>query len=143
MPPRKYKDTLLTEEQVKVLMMRAKGMTIDEIAKVLGVSKADVHAVLKNALTTIRKARNTLNLYARITGYVVVSIDKGSKLEDVIELILKEADLHNIRLRMRSSDILVYIMKYANECIDIEKLIINCNLKLFINPKGYLRVEKH
>ena len=142
MPPKRYKDTFFTKEQVDILAMRSRGMTLDEIARQLGVSKASVHAVLKNALNIVRKARNTLKLYAEITGKVSVSIPAGSSIDDVVNDVFREADLHGIRLPLRSSDVVITLAKSINECIDFDNSIIKCDIKIIIDPKGNIEIRR-
>lgn len=139
MPPRRYQDTFFTEEQVKILAMRAKGMGVDEIAKELGISRTSVYSVLRSALTIVRKAKNTLNLYAKLMKEILVSIPRNTSLNDVVSMVLREADLHDVRLQLRSSDILLLIIKDAPECIDINKLELLCDLNLVISYDGLLK----
>ncbi len=142
MPPKRYKDTFFTKEQVEILAMRSRGMTLDEIARELGVSKASVHAVLKNALGIVRKARNTLRLYAEITGKVSVTVPAGSGIDEVVNQVFREADLHGIRLPLRSSDVVVTLARSVRECIDFSRSVIRCDVRIVIDPRGVIEVRK-
>jgi len=139
-PPRRYQDTLFTEEQVKVLDMRAKGMNVDEIAKKLGISRTSVYSVLRSALTIVRKARNTLNLYAKLMKEISVSIPRNTNLNDAVNIVLKEADLHNVRLQLRSSEIVLFIIRNVPlECIDMNRLRLLCDISLIVSYDGLLK----
>jgi len=139
-PPRRYQDTFFTEEQVKVLDMRAKGMNVDEIAKKLGISRTSVYSVLRSALTIVRKARNTLNLYAKLMKEISVNIPRNTNLNDVVNIILKEADLHNVRLQLRSSEIVLFVIRNVPfECIDMNKLKLLCDISLTVSYDGLLK----
>jgi len=139
-PPRRYQDTFFTEEQVKVLDMRAKGMNVDEIAKELGISRTSVYSVLRSALTIVKKARNTLNLYAKLMKEISISIPRNTNLNDVVSIVLKEADLHNVRLQLRSSEIVLFVIKNVpSECIDINRLKLLCDINLIVSYEGLLK----
>jgi len=139
-PPRRYQDTFFTEEQVKVLDMRAKGMNVDEIAKKLGISRTSVYSVLRSALTIVRKARNTLNLYAKLMKEISVNIPRNTNLNDVVNIVLKEADLHNVRLQLRSSEIVLFVIRSMPlECIDMNKLKLLCDISLIVSYDGLLK----
>jgi len=139
-PPRRYQDTFFTEEQVKVLDMRAKGMNVDEIAKKLGISRTSVYSVLRSALTIVRKARNTLNLYAKLMKEISVNIPRNTNLNDVVNIVLKEADLHNVRLQLRSSEIVLFVIRNVPlECIDMNKLKLLCDISLIVSYDGLLK----
>jgi len=139
-PPRRYQDTFFTEEQVKVLDMRAKGMNVDEIAKKLGISRTSVYSVLRSALTIVRKARNTLNLYAKLMKEISVNIPRNTNLNDVVNIVLKEADLHNVRLQLRSSEIVLFVIRNVPfECIDMNKLKLLCDISLTVSYDGLLK----
>ena len=140
MPPRRYQDTFFTEEQAKVLDMRAKGMNVDEIAKELGISRTSVYSVLRSALTIVKKARNTLNLYAKLMKEISISIPRNTNLNDVVSIVLKEADLHNVRLQLRSSEIVLFVIKNVpSECIDINRLKLLCDINLIVSYDGLLK----
>ena len=140
MPPRRYQDTFFTEEQVKVLDMRAKGMNVDEIAKELGISRTSVYSVLRSALTIVKKARNTLNLYAKLMKEISISIPRNTNLNDVVSIVLKEADLHGVRLQLRSSEIVLFVIKNVpSECIDINRLKLLCDINLIVSYDGLLK----
>ncbi len=139
---RRCGDTFLTEEQVSILKMRNTGMTLDEIAKALGVSKASVHAVLRNAYKTVERARKTLRLYAEITGGVTVTSGPGTRAIELIDKLFKEADIHGIKLSVRSVEILLKVIKELPECIDIKRGVITCNIKITILTDGRIEVSR-
>ncbi|WFO75440.1 Tfx family DNA-binding protein [Desulfurococcaceae archaeon MEX13E-LK6-19] len=133
-------DTLLTSLQVKILKMKAEGLTFDEIARRLGVSKSSVYTVYKNAIHNIEKARNTLRLYAEIFGGIEVSIPKNTPINNIVSIILREADIHGIKINRSSSSILLYLFKKARECFNLDDEVLSCGLKIRITLDGNLEV---
>ncbi len=138
----RYNNTLLTEIQVKVLELRSQGKTFDEISQILGLSKTTVYTAYKTALKTIEKARNTLKLYIELKGSITIEIPANTSIDELLSIILKEADIHGVKIIERSSNILLRILK-NKKCIDIDKARIKCNLKVHINKNGTVELEYH
>ncbi len=138
----RYNNTLLTETQVKVLELRSQGKTFDEISQILGLSKTTVYTAYKTALKTIEKARNTLKLYIELKGSITIEIPANTSIDELLSIILKEADIHGVKIIERSSNILLRILK-NKKCIDIDKARIKCNLKVHINKNGTVELEYH
>ncbi|MDP6459375.1 MAG: Tfx family DNA-binding protein, partial [Candidatus Hydrothermarchaeota archaeon] len=55
-------DTHLTERQIRVLKLRARGHIQAEIARQFGTSRANISAIEKKAMINIERSKNTLNL---------------------------------------------------------------------------------
>ncbi len=138
----RYNNTLLTEIQVKVLELRSQGKTFEEISQILGLSKTTVYTAYKTALKTIEKARNTLKLYMELKGSITIEIQANTSIDELLSIILKEADIHGIKVTERSSNILLKILR-NKKCIDIDKARIKCNLKVHINKNGTIQLEYH
>ncbi len=139
---RRYEDTFLTEEQVKVLRMRSEGMSIDEIAERMGVSKACVHAVLRKAVRTVERAKNTLRLYAKILGGVTLSFDVGTRIQEFVNDIFRTADNHGIKIGMGSLSIFMKVMRSLPKCVDLEKERLTCRLAVTIGRDGDVTVKE-
>ncbi len=138
----RYNNTLLTEIQVKVLELRSQGKTFDEISQILGLSKTTVYTAYKTALKTIEKARNTLKLYVELKGSITIEIPANTNIDELLSIILREADIHGIKIIERSSNILLKILR-NKKCIDIDKARIKCNLRVHINKNGTIQLEYH
>ena len=136
----RYKNTLLTPIQVKVLELRSQGKTFEEIAEILGLSKTTVYTAYKAALKTIEKARNTLKLYVELRGGTYIEIPENTPVEELLSIILKEADVYGIKITERSSNILLKIIRQT-KCIDLEQAKTKCKIRIHIDKNGVIEVE--
>ncbi len=57
---------MLTEKEIRVLELRAKGLTQIEVSKELKISQAAVSHFEKNALKKIKEARETIETAKRL-----------------------------------------------------------------------------
>ena len=92
------KDSLLTERQKIVLRYRNKGLTLQQIADILGTSKPDICTIEKRALENIRRAQATLDTLWTLNTTPICTIKAGSDLFEVISLFYAEAAKRAIRL---------------------------------------------
>jgi len=136
----KYKDTLLTPTQAKVLELRNQGKTSEEIAGILGLSKTTVYTAYKTAIKTIERARNTLRLYVELLGKITIEIPEKTPVEELLSTILREADIHGVKIAERSSNILLKIIR-KTKCIDLEQALTKCKIRIHINKNGIIEVE--
>ncbi len=143
---RTKRSDFFTDKQIEVLKLRAAGLSVDEIASRLGVTKSDIYAILRSIEATVAKARNTLKLYAEIVGGVKVFIDCGIPIESAISKIISEADMHGITIPLTSLELGLRIFKkVGSECIDVERGLVLCPLEVTVLPDGRIsitRIEK-
>jgi Tfx family DNA-binding protein len=139
---RRYRDTFLTDEQVKVLRMRSEGMSVDEIAQRMGVSKACIHAVLRKAMKTVERSKNTLKLYAKIVGGVTLSFSAGTSIQDFVKDIFRAADEHGIKIGMGSLNLFMKVMKSLPKCLDLEREQLICSLEVIVKRDGDLLIRE-
>ncbi len=133
---RRFGNTFFTERQVEVLKLRAKGLSLDEIARILGVSKADVSSILKNIERIVSSARETLKLYAELVGEIVLEIDRGRHVVDAIGEILRFADFHGIKLRTSSAELLLELIARYPMCVDMSTKMLVCDIAVTIKLSG-------
>ncbi len=99
----RYRGTHFTERQVRVLELRAKGMTLTQIAEVLGVTPSTVSKILKSAEAVVERCRETLRVYEAITSPgAVVEVGEGDPLEAVVERVYEVANNAGIKVRYGS-----------------------------------------
>lgn len=88
----------LTKKQITVLKLRQQGLTLEEIARKLRVTKQNVHLIEKTANKNIAKAERTLKMARLIKAPIWLTIRKGESLGDVIGMIYKKADGQGIHI---------------------------------------------
>ncbi len=110
------KESFLTEKQIKVLELRAKGYTQEQIAKILGTSRVNVTILEKKAKENVEKARKTIELFESLTP-IKVTIKKDANIFDIPEIIFSEADKHGIEIVYNSTSIIGLIRRNAGDKI--------------------------
>ena len=135
----RYRDTFFTEQQVRVLRLRSQGLTLEEIAGKLGISKTSAHSALQGAMKVVERARNTLRLYAEILGGVEVDVAPGVTLDALVSMIFKEADMHGIKIRIGGSALVLQLFRRLRRCVDAERGVVLCRLRLWIGRDGLVK----
>jgi len=128
--------TYLTERQVKVLKLLSKGLTVDEIARTLGVSRSDVYSLIRSAKRVVSKSANTIKLYNELmnNSTFTFTVSKGASINEVIVRILEKADERNIKLPLTTADLVLRIAKsIGGECVDLVNNVINCDFILYLD----------
>ncbi len=114
--PRKY--GLLTENQLRVLKLRAQGLTLREIASMLNVSHQSVAAAEKSAIEKIKLAKETLVAYKLATSPIKIIVEPGTKLVDIPRIIVEESDKKKIKVKGDFTLIFKLIRFKARECLE-------------------------
>lgn len=118
--PRKY--GLLTEHQIKVLKLRSKGLSLREVAFILGVSHQNIALTEKRALENIETAKQTLIAYKLATAPLKIRIDEGTKLVEIPRIIMDEADKKKLKVKGDFTLIFKLIRFRARKCIAENKI---------------------
>jgi len=111
-------ESFLTNTQIKVLKLRKKGLTQEEIAKMMDTSRANISMIEKRAKENVEKAKNTLKIYNDIIAPVKIIIKEGTDVFDIPKMVFKISDENDIHVKYSSLEILDLINKNAKECID-------------------------
>ncbi len=127
-------ESFLTETQIKILKLRKKGLTQEEIAKIMNTSRANISMIEKRAKENIEKAKNTLKIYNNIMAPVKITIREGTDVFDIPKLIFKKSDEGDIHVRYSSLEILELINKNVKEYID--KRIVKKSFTINILENG-------
>jgi len=134
--PGRYGDTYFTEMQVKVLEMYFSGMKVDEIARKLGKSRADIYLILRRAKNVVKRCSRTLEVYASVKGFIDVELEVGKDVLSAIDAVLRAADAHNIKLSETSAQLLMSLLRTAEACDGIEGLSLKRPIKAKIRKEG-------
>ncbi|AMM53608.1 Tfx family DNA-binding protein [Pyrococcus kukulkanii] len=130
--------TFLTDQQIKVLMLRAKGLKQSEIAEILGTSRANVSILEKRALEKIEKARNTILLWEQINSKVRVEVRAGEDIFNIPEKLFKEADKAGVKVPYSTAEIIAFLVEHA----PVEDRLAKRDFTLFLDSRDRLRVSE-
>ncbi|MBP2144312.1 Tfx family DNA-binding protein [Methanococcus voltae] len=110
-------ESFLTDVQVKVLDLRKKGHTQDEIAKKMGTSRANISMIEKRAKENVEKARNTLSIYSDIIAPSRIIIPEGTDVFEIPKIVFSKSDEDEIHVRYTSLEIMEFINQNAKKYI--------------------------
>ena len=130
--------SFLTEQQIRILRLRAKGMKQSEIAELLGTSRANISILEHRALEKIQKARNTLIIWEQINSKISVDVKQGEDIFDVPEKLFKKADELNIKVPYSTAEIIAFLVDHA----PIEDRIARRDFTLFLDARDRLRISE-
>jgi Tfx family DNA-binding protein len=134
MPGRSF----LTEHQIRILMLRAKGLKQSEIAELLGTSSANVSILERRALEKVEKAKNTLLILEQINSKVSVEVKKGEDIFQVPEKLFKKADEAGIKVPYSTAEIIAFLVEHAPVIDRLAKRDFN----LFLDRDDRLRLSE-
>ncbi len=107
----------LTRRQLYVLKKRYAGVKQRDIAKELKTTRQNISLIESRARDNIKKAKETLRSYAKIRAKGTLILEKGMHKIDIPQMIVKEADLLNIRLRANFTRLYNEIKFNAPGCV--------------------------
>ncbi len=137
-----YPDTYLTEKQLTVLRLRAQGLSVDEIARTLGVSRSNVYSILRSAKEVFEKSLRTVKTYNDFANNAKLLAPKGISLNELIRMLISEADNRNIKIPSPTYEVLIKLVRDAYECIDLRDSKILCDLILNLDGVEGVNVTK-
>ncbi|WP_461863302.1 Tfx family DNA-binding protein [Thermococcus sp.] len=130
--------SFLTEQQIRILQLRAKGLKQSEIAEILGTSRANISILEHRALEKIQKARNTLLLWEQINSKISVDVKQGEDIFNVPGRLFKKADELGIKVPYSTAEIVAFLVEHA----PIEDRITKRDFTLFLDAKDRLRISE-
>lgn len=133
------KDTLLTDRQREVLRYRKQGLTQQQIADIIGTSKANVCTIEKAALENINRARETILFLYSLDATFLCGIKAGIDLISVPSLIYKEAEKKGIKVKYDTINLLNHIRSAIPE--KCRGRHVTNEFVVFINESGELYYE--
>ncbi|NJE05365.1 Tfx family DNA-binding protein [Thermococcus sp. M36] len=134
MPPKSF----LTEQQIRILRLRAKGLKQSEIAELLGTSRANISILERRALDKIEKARNTLLIWEQINSKISVEVKKGEDIFTVPERLFRKADEIKIKVPYSTAEIIAFLVEHA----PVEDRLAKRDFTLFLDARDRLRISE-
>jgi Tfx family DNA-binding protein len=133
-------DTFLTERQIKVLLLRHKGCSQQEVADILGTTRSNISILEKRANQNIDRARNTLHRWMTIQAPISLRVPKGTDVFDIPAMIFASADEKSIQLPVTSLDIIDRLRKEAPQLF--KKRALLHDIEIYATEEGELIIQK-
>jgi Tfx family DNA-binding protein len=130
--------SFLTEQQIRILRLRARGLKQSEIAELLGTSRANVSILERRALEKVEKARNTLLLWEQINSKVSVEVKRGDDIFEVPDRLFRKADELGVKVPYSTAEIIAFLVEHA----PVEDRLAKRDFTLFLDANDRLRVSE-
>lgn len=130
---------LLTERQVEILNLRRGGLTQEETAGRLGISRQDVSILEKRSLRNINMAAETLQMAQNIGVLKRTRINPGRHILEVAKCVFDFADSEGIRIRTNALGIMTLVQAAASS--STENGIVRVSIEAIILPDGRVIVN--
>lgn len=130
--------SFLTEQQIRILQLRAKGLKQSEIAELLGTSRANVSILEHRALEKIEKAKNTLLIWEQINSKISIEIKKGEDIFTVPDKLFKKADELKIKVPYSTAEIIAFLVEHA----PLNDRIAKRDFTLFLDAQDRLKISE-
>ncbi|MDV3103220.1 Tfx family DNA-binding protein [Thermococcus waiotapuensis] len=130
--------SFLTDEQIKILRLRARGLKQSEIAEMLGTSRANVSILERRALEKIEKAKNTLLLWEQINSKISVEVRAGEDIFTVPEKLFRKADELGVKVPYSTAEVIAFLVENA----PIEERLAKRDFTLFLDARDKLRISE-
>jgi len=133
------KNTFLTEKQITVLKLRAKGMTQVEIARELNTTKANICAIESSARKNIEKAKKTLELFKSLNAPIRIEIKEDTDLYEIPGIIYREADKYDKWIPYGGPSLLSLIVEGAKKKIRERRVLEK--IEIAITEDGKVMID--
>jgi len=130
--------SFLTEHQIKILRLRAKGLKQSEIAEMLGTSRANVSILERRALEKIEKAKNTLLIWEQINSKISLDVKAGEDIFTVPERLFRRADELGVKVPYSTAEIVAFLVEHA----PVEDRLAKRDFTLFLDARDRLRISE-
>ena len=133
------KNGLLTERQKEVLRHRRQGLTQQQIADIIGTSKANVCTIEKSALENVRRARETLQFMYTLDARFLCVIPSGADLLAVPDTIFREASDRGVKVRYDT----IGLINRLRESIPqhVQARFVKDEIQVYLNDDGEIYFE--
>lgn len=122
------KDTHLTEKQIKVLKLRARGFTQADISRQFGTTRANISATEKKATTNIQRARNTMTLVKMLEAPLWFTAMPEEDLNDIVKKIYDKADSSGIHISQNFPALANLIQEKAKDKIRGRRVLLEMEI---------------
>ncbi|AHF81307.1 Tfx family DNA-binding protein [Thermococcus paralvinellae] len=130
--------SFLTEQQIRILQLRAKGLKQSEIAELLGTSRANVSILEHRALEKIEKAKNTLLIWEQINSKISIEVKKGEDIFTIPDKLFKKADELKIKVPYSTAEIIAFLVEHA----PLDDRVAKRDFTLFLDAQDRLKISE-
>ncbi len=123
---------MLTEKQFKIMLMKAKGCTLSEVAKALGVSRQSVSVTERRVKRKVTACETLVKLYTMLTAKSIMVFDELEPL-NIANKIIEEGNALGIKIKATVNDIVSLVKVECSEGPIIVLLMPTGKIKVMCN----------
>lgn len=131
--------SFLTEKQIKVLQLRQKGQSQQEVADMMGTTRSNISILEKRAHQNIARSRITLRQWMTIQAPIHLKILTGTDVFDIPARIFQAADRNSIQLPSTSLDIIDQLRRMAPKLF--KKRALLQDIEIYVTEDGEIIVQ--
>lgn len=131
--------SFLTEKQIKVLQLRQKGQSQQEVADMMGTTRSNISILEKRAHQNIARSRITLRQWMTIQAPIHLKVPTGTDVFDIPARIFQAADRSSIQLPSTSLDIIDQLRRMAPKLF--KKRALLQDIEIYVTEDGEIIVE--
>ena len=133
-------ESILTQRQAVVLLLRERGHTQAAIADRLGTSRANVANVEASARENVEKAVETVRVVRAVEAPVKVAIPAGTDIYDVPERVYETANRADIKVAYSAPELVTRILDEAETAVSGRT--IDASLTLSVDQEGEVLISR-
>ena len=132
--------SFLTDRQLKVLQMRHQGLSQQDVADLLGTTRANISILEKRAHQNIARAERTVQQWMMIRAPIFLFAMRGTDIFEIPRMIFAAADEKGIRLPVTSMDILIRLGRKAPRLF--HKRALEKDARIYVTLQGEVMIEE-
>jgi Tfx family DNA-binding protein len=133
------KNSLLTDRQMEVLRYRRQGLTQQQIADIIGTSKANVCTIEKSALDNVHRSRETLHFLYTLDAQLLCVIRPGTDLLVAPEQIYQAANIRDVKVRYDTIGLINLLQESVPE--RVQARFVKEEIRVYLNDEGEVYFE--
>lgn len=131
--------SVVTRRQAEVLALREHGVSQAAIADELGTSRANISSVEASARENVRKARETIAFAEALEAPVQVTVEAGTDLYDVPQLVYAACDEAGVKVDHSAPDLMKIVSDAAGDAVSGRE--VSRELLVGVTSGGSVRVR--
>lgn len=131
--------SFLTEKQIKVLQLRQKGQSQQDVADTMGTTRSNISILEKRAHQNIARSRTTLRQWMTIQAPIHLKVLTGTDVFDIPARIFQAADRSSIQLPSTSLDIIDQLRRTAPKLF--KKRALLQDIEIYVTEDGEIIVQ--
>jgi len=133
-------DSLLTDRQLDVLILRQQGLSQADVAERFGTTRSNISILERRAHDNIERAKRTLQQWMMIRAPISLKVREGTDVFDLPKMIFEAADKKSLQLPTTSLDIIVQLRRKAPQLF--RRRAVMKDVEIFVTEEGEILIQE-